>query len=139
MMIPASFHLFPGQERKFTSALQKRRGCRVNVLKKNGGKAKFLIANRHFKKFTNAPAGSVVSLPFKHEELMDNMRHSGGFLPLLAAALAPVLGGVAGGLIERGIAGAGCSICSKTKIKKSKKKKKNQGSGMRLNPYVHQM
>ena len=79
-----------------------------------------------------------MSLPFKHEELMDNMKHSGGFLPLLAAALAPVLGGVAGGLIERGIAGAGCSFCSKTKIKKTKKKKK-QGSGMRLNPYVHQM
>lgn len=124
MMIPASFHLFPGQERKFTSALQKRRGCRVNVLKKNGGKAKFLIANRHFKKFANAPAGSVVSLPFKHEELMDNMKHSGGFLPLLAAALAPVLGGVAGGLIERGISGTGCSICSKTKSRNRRRRRR---------------
>ena len=33
--------------------------------------------------------------------------HRGGFLPLLAAALAPVIGGVAGGLIEKGIAGSG--------------------------------
>ena len=28
--------------------------------------------------------------------------HKGGFLPLLAAALAPVLGGVIGGVIEKG-------------------------------------
>ena len=48
------------------------------------------------------------------------------FLPLLAAALAPIIGGVAGGLIEKEIAGSGIY---------SKKKKKKSGSGMYLNPF----
>ena len=53
------------------------------------------------------------------------MKHKGGFLPLLAAALAPIIGGVAGGLIEKEIAGSG--------IYSNKKK---SGSGMYLNPFM---
>ena len=51
------------------------------------------------------------------------MKHKGGFLPLIAAALAPVIGGIAGGLIERKIAGKGIY-----------QQKKNAGSGLYLNP-----
>ena len=61
------------------------------------------------------------------------MKHKGGFLPLIAAALAPVIGGVAGGLIEREIAGSGIY---KKKKKTSSKKRKSKGSGMYLNPYT---
>ena len=60
------------------------------------------------------------------------MKHKGGFLPLLAAALAPVIGGVVGGLIEKEIAGSGIYH----KKRRRKKKDKKRGSGMYLNPYM---
>ena len=44
------------------------------------------------------------SLPFTHEDLRRNGTVSGGFIPLILAAIAS---SVAGGLIERGIQGAG--------------------------------
>ena len=59
------------------------------------------------------------------------MKHRGGFLPLIAAALAPIIGGVAGGLIEKEIAGSGIH----KKRQKKKQKKKRTGTGMFLNPY----
>ena len=49
--------------------------------------------------------------------MVENSRHKGGFLPLLAAVLGPVLGGVAGGLIGKGL------------------KTKKNGRGMYLNPW----
>ena len=61
---------------------------------------------------------------------------------MIMAALAPGLGGVAGGLIEREIAGSGIYKKKKQQQKKKKKKRKPspkgesvQGSGMYLNPY----
>ena len=63
-----------------------------------------------------------MNIGFKHEHLVENMKHKGGFLPLLAAAIAPIIGGVAGGLIEKEIAGSGIY-------------KKKKGTGMYLNPY----
>ena len=53
--------------------------------------------------------GDPVRLPFRHQDLIANLHHKGGFLPLIAAALAPIIGGVAGGLIEKEIAGSGLS------------------------------
>ena len=61
------------------------------------------------------------------------MKHKGGFLPLIAAALAPIIGGVAGGLIKREIAGSG--IYKKKKKRSPNNKKKAVGSGMYLNLY----
>ncbi len=54
------------------------------------------------------------------------MKYKGGFLPLIAAALASIIGGIAGGFIERGIAGKGIY---------AKKKKKKKAGGLYLNPY----
>ena len=68
------------------------------------------------------------------------MKYTGVFLPLIAAVLAPILGGVAGGLIEKEIAGSGIyhKKCGKYKRKKKdgKQKKRKKGSGMYLNPYM---
>ena len=58
---------------------------------------------------------SIVSLSSQHKHLFENMKHS-GFLPLLVAAAAPVIGGVAGGLIDKAISGSG--ICHKKHWKK---------------------
>ena len=79
------------------------------------------------KRYHKAAKGESVPLQFKHEHLVENMRHSGGFLPLIAA-LAPVLGGIAAGAIERGIAGSG--IGPRTSGGR-------QGQGLYLNPYPY--
>ena len=112
-------------------AYYKKKGCRIKA-KKMGSKAvcksSMLLTPDQFKKYHSTKTGKIVSLPFEHKHLVENMKHRGGFLPLLAAALAPIIGGVAGGLIEKEIAGSG--ICRK------KTKKRKSGSGMYLNPYM---
>lgn len=151
MMIPIALHVKPNQEKRIGKALRKRTGCRINVLKGNDGASELLLADRHLKRYNKASHGTVVSLPFRHEELMKNMRHKGGFIPLIAAALAPIIGGIAGGFIEKEIAGSGLSRLSGKRPwwhgSGVMKKKKNAqlytiekcGSGLRLNPWVPTM
>ena len=127
MMIPASLKVMPKQEKKIFTALKRRKGCRIKVKKCPGGTDNMLLSPSHVTKYQKAARGSVVTLPFTHKHLVENSRHEGGFLPLLAAVLGPVLGGVAGGLLGRGL--------SIAKTKKRKTKKKKTGDGMYLNPW----
>ena len=134
MLIPTQLYVGPNQEKRIMKAYQKRRGCRIKVRKgavASHHRGEMLLTPQHWKKYQAATHGKSLNIPFKHEELAANMKHKGGFLPLIAAALAPVIGGVAGGLIEREIAGSGIY-----KKKTSSKKRKSKGSGMYLNPYM---
>ena len=115
-------------------AYQKRRGCRINVRKgaaTSHHRGEMLLTPQQWTKYQATTHGKSFNISFKHEELVANMKHKGGFLPLIAAALAPIIGGVAGGLIEREIAGSG--IYKKKKL--SSKMKKPRGSKMYLNAY----
>ena len=104
-MIPSQLHVVPNQETRIKKALKTQKGCRIKVRKtKGGGPHSLLLRAEHVKKYNKAAPGSVISLPFRHDELVSNMHHKGGFLPLIAAALAPVFGAIAGGLIQKGIA-----------------------------------
>ena len=127
MMLPIPLHLVPNQKTKIVKALKKKTGCKIKVKKTNDGTSNFLITQKHLKRYGKAKNGSVVDLPFKHKELMENMRHNGGFLPLLAAALAPVIGGIAGGIIEKEISGSG--LPKLYTVKKC-------GKGLKLNPWM---
>ena len=130
-MIPITLHVAPKQEKNIGRALKNRKGCRINVIKENGGSGNLLLAPRHLTRYNKAPHGTTVALPFKHEELVENMRHKGGFIPLLLAALAPIIGGIAGGFIEKGIAGSGLGKKKLYTLEKC-------GSGLKLNPWVGQ-
>ena len=109
MLLPHTFSIHPGQNAKIRKALKLGKGCRIQVVKKGSSTSgqphqqQLLVTPAHIEKYQKASHGSIVSLPFKHEDLKKN--HRGGFLPLIAAALAPIIGGVAGGLIEKEIAG----------------------------------
>ena len=152
MLIPHSFAIQPGQEAKIRRALKQCKGCRIQVKKGSSTSSsghhhqqQLLVTPAHVEKYRKASHGSIVSLPFKHEDLKKN--HRGGFLPLLAAALAPVIGGVAGGLIEKGIAGSGIrdwkskpwwlggKISAGGNNNKQLFTVKKHGSGMILNPW----
>lgn len=135
MLIPTPINPSPNQGPRIMRAYKAKRGCKIRVRKtgpKASCKSSLLLTRAQSKKYHAAKNGSVVSLPFLHKHLKANMKHTGGFLPLLLAALAPVLGGVAGGLAERAIAGSG--IYKKKKRRGGKKRSK--GSGMYLNPWM---
>ena len=140
MLIPTPFNPTPNQEHRILRAYKNKKGCRIKTRKMGPSascKSSMLLTPAQLKKYHSAKNGSIVSLPFQHKHLVDNMKHRGGFLPLIAAALAPIIGGVAGGLIEKSIAGSG--IYHKqggSKSSNNKKKKKKTGNGMYLNPYM---
>lgn len=110
-MIPITVFVKPNQENKIRNSLRNGKGCSIQVLKPDGRQSatqgEMLVTPSQWKKYTKARVGQTISLPFQHEHLQQNMHHKGGFLPLLAAALIPLISGVAGGLIEKGIAGSG--------------------------------
>ena len=132
-MLPVAFHVVPGQENRIRNALKKKKGCRINVTKSQAsGPHRLLITSSMLKRYQKALEGKTVPLQFKHAHLIENMHHSGVFLPLIAA-LAPVLGGIAAGAIEHGIAGSGLHGPHRT----SGCHGKCQGQGLYLNPYPY--
>ena len=134
MLIPTPLNPVPNQDRRIMKAYKSKKGCRIKTKKMRSVaacKTSMLLTPAQFKKYHSAKTGKIVSLPFEHKHLVENMKHKGGFLPLLFAALAPIIGGVAGGLIEKEIAGSGIY-----KEECNCKKKKKTGSGMYLNPYM---
>ncbi len=96
-----------------------------------------LLTPEQWLKYQKLANGKPINLPLKYEHLVKNMKHKGGFLPMIAAALAPIIGGIAGGFIEREIAGK--VIYKKKKNKKAAGLYLNpypKGSGLFLNPYM---
>ena len=138
MLIPTPLNPVPNQYQRIMKAYKSKKGCHIKAKKMRSSaacKTSMLLTPAQFKKYHSAKTGKIVSLPFEHEHLVENMKHRGGFLPLLAALLAPVIGGVAGGLIEKEIAGSGIYHAESGR-KKKKTEQKKKGTGMYLNPYM---
>ena len=153
MMIPTKLFIEPKQEAKIRKALHKQTGCRIKTRKINrsesGGNhlkglvhGELLLTKPQWKRYQKAKHGDVVSLPFQHKHLAQNMKHKGGFLPLIAALLAPVIGGVAGGLIVKEIAGSGIHPSKLIWYKHSPRKQATfyiepapHGKGLYLSPW----
>ena len=145
-MIPVQLEVSPNQEKKLQTALRREKGCRLKVVKVPDGPHSMVMRNPYAKRYHETPNGRTVILPFSHQDLVRNLHHKGGFLPLIAAALAPIIGGVAGGLIEREIAGSGFRSSGRPwwhggKIGQKKKKKptlysmEKHGEGLYLAPW----
>ena len=143
-MIPTQLYLEPGQEKRIMKAFRSKKGCQIKARK--GAAAthyhgEMLLTPQQWLKYQKATNGKTIRIPFEHKHLVENMNHKGGFLPLIAAALAPVIGGIAGGLIERKIAGSGIGkgMYLNPYTKKGKGMYLNpyykKGKGMYLNPY----
>ena len=131
MLIPASFYVEPGQENRIRKAIKNRKGCRVRVTKhQQPGPHHLLVTTNMLKSYGKADKGKTVNFQFKPEHLAENMKHQGGFLPLIAAALAPLIGGILGGVIEKGI-----SKGSGLYLNPAPPPPNRDGSGLYLNPY----
>ena len=90
-MIRHFFNMLPNQEKRIRRAFHHKKGCQIKVRKGGDANKELLVTPEHLVRFNKAHHGAIVTLPFKHEHLKEN--HKGGFLPILAAALAPVIGG----------------------------------------------
>ena len=102
---PTTVLIEPNQERRIITALRKGKGCYIKTRKlynadedspmstardfseKSASKGVLLLNPAQFKKYHKSIPGTVVSLPFQREHLEANLRHKGGFLPILAALL----------------------------------------------------
>ena len=135
-MIRHFFNLLPNQEKRIRRAFHHKKGCQIKVRKGGDANKELLVTPEHLVRFNKAHHGAIVTLPFKHEHLKEN--HKGGFLPLLAAALAPVLGGVIGGVVEKEIAGTGLTVFRGKPVWRGPKlyTVEKRGSGMFLNPWM---
>ena len=108
----------PNQETKICKAYRANRGCRIQLRKaavdpnQAGGSlntfpagptyGRVLLDSIQKSKFDSAKPNEDLTLKFSHKNLESNSKMSGGFIGLIIAALAS---SIAGGLIERGIAG----------------------------------
>ena len=123
MYTPKTLVIEPRQEKRINNALKKKTGCVIKVRKPHSendysemaqtrdfsgtsaSKGVLHLTPEHLEKYNRAEPGTSVPLKFENHHLQENLRHKGGFIPILAAFLAPIIGGVASGLIERKIAG----------------------------------
>ena len=90
-------------------------------------------------KIRKAPVGTHFSFAFSPAQVKANMKHEGGFLPLLAAALIPIVSGIIGGVAEKAIAGSGLKASNHQDFVLRKKshmvKLSPRGQGLFLTPY----
>ena len=113
--------LLQGQEKRIRRALKKQKGLRLTFKKSDGGgdndggqhqqmAGTWLLKPSQWKVYNRAAPNSTFRLTFSAADMAKNINHSGGFLPLLAAILGPIIGGKAGAAVDRAISGAGVSF-----------------------------
>ena len=127
-----------GQEKKIARACRARRGCYITLHRKDCsggdeccrvGRLNLNPSQRERVEKSASHNEKKLDLPFKNGDLERNKSVKGGFIPLIIAAIAS---SIAGGLIERGIAGAGIVWKHRNGASKLKLLK---GGGIHITPY----
>ena len=91
MLIPTAMNLLPNQEKRILKAYKKRKGCIIKAKKIHPTtpcNGEMLLTPSQFLKYRDSKYGKVIKLPFQHVHLRENMKHEGGFLPMIADSLA---------------------------------------------------
>lgn len=139
--VPLNVRVHADQERRFKRAIKNRTGTivrftSVNPSQKNGI---LCLTRQQFLKVQKAPIGTPFQFTFSAAQINANLQHKGGFLPLLLAVLAPILGGVVGGLAEKAIGGSGIREGTNIFWKKKKHTLKltAHGKGLYLSPHTN--
>ena len=138
-MIPKRLKVFPGQTTKIRRAIRRHKGCIVSVCNSDepgseGGT--FLLNAKQVSKLDKSPSGHPVKIMLTADQVKKNMEHTGGFLPIIAALLAPVIGSAVGAAVDKAISGKGLSPGTTLWAKKSGTYEIHpHGLGLRLTPY----
>ena len=100
----------PGQDKRLQKALRAKKSAKIHFITVNQSAQntqRLTLTQAQVRKVQKAPVGTKFSFSFSKAQIQANLRHEGGFLPLLAAALVPLISGIVGGVAERAIAGSG--------------------------------
>ena len=140
--------LDPLQETRIRRALQNHKGVCLTVTPATADTPDgedtgvWLLSPRQLKRLSSGNGGPV-KVTFSNAQLHQNLNHTGGFLPLLAAAILPIIGSAIGGVVEREIAKGGAlnvdddtgpSVISHSPA--GTVQISPQGTGLYLNPYM---
>ena len=111
-MTSQKLKLDPLQDTRIKKALQNHKGVCLTVApaaqdtEDSNDTGAWLLSPRQMQKLAHGNGGPV-KLTFSNAQLHQNLHHTGGFLPLLAAAILPIIGSAIGGVVEREIAKGG--------------------------------
>ena len=110
-MTAVQLKLDPLQDVKIKSALKNHKGVCLTVtptseMDNGTDTGEWILSPRQLKNLQLAN-GAPTKLTFSCDQLRKNLHHEGGFLPLLASALIPIIGSAVGAVVEREIAGSG--------------------------------
>lgn len=110
-MTAVQLKLDPLQDVKIKRALKNNRGVCLTVtptsdMDNGTDTGEWILSPRQLCKLKEAN-GAPAKLTFSSDQLKKNLHHDGGFLPLLASALIPIIGSAVGAVVEREIAGSG--------------------------------
>ena len=134
--VPISVRVGENQGRRFHRAIRSHKGTVVRFTTSTTSHNNDILCLTHkqLSKVKKMPPGTAFQFKFSPAQMTANLQHRGGFLPLLLAALAPILGGVIGGVVEKSIAGSGIHDIIWRKNNRTMKLT-SQGKGLFLSPY----
>ena len=101
------------QDAKIKRAIKNQRGVCVLVTPTQEGDngenvGQWLLSPRQLKKLHKSDVFPT-KLTFSAAQVKKNLQHTGGFLPLLASALIPIIGSAIGAVVEKEISGGSIS------------------------------
>ena len=112
-MDPVRLKIDPLQEVRIKKALQHHKGVCVwaaPTSEPDGPEVgTWLLSPRQMHQIHQA-GGQPTRLTFSRAQLKKNLGHEGGFLPILASALIPIIGSAVGAIVENEIAGGSIPI-----------------------------
>ena len=143
--VPIRVQFHTDQKKRIHNAVHRQKGVTVHFSSLNGANNShrntgiICLTQHQLAKVRRSPTGSKFSFAFSPAQVKANMKHEGGFLPILAAILAPAITGIIGGLAEKAISGSGLKASKHQDIVLHKKshilKVTPQGKGLFLSPY----
>ena len=144
--IPVRVQIHRDQEKRIRNAVHRQKGVTIHFSSISGGNHNshkntgiLCLTQQQLFKVRKAPVGTQFSFAFSPAQVKANVKHEGGFLPILAAVLAPIISGIIGGVAERAIAGSGLKTSNHQDIVLRKKshmiKLSPRGQGLFLTPY----
>ena len=142
---PIRVQIRPEQEKRISNAVHCHKGVTIHFSSLNHSSHKnnsiLCLTQQQLFKVKKARPGSNFSFPFSAAQVKANVKHEGGFLGILAAALAPIIGGIIGGVAENAIAGSGLKTSKHQDIilhnNQHTLKVTPHGKGLFLSPYTH--
>ena len=142
-MTSVRLRIDPLQEVRIKKALKKHKGVCIWASPSSDPDGPdvgtWLLSPRQMHLIQQSDGNYPTKLTFSADQLRQNLKHTGGFLPLLASALIPIIGSAVGAVVAREISGGSMPIhADPVYISRPTGtfSVRPQGEGLYLNPYA---